>query len=219
MALTPPKAVLFDWDNTLIHSWPTIHQALSDTFTEWDMEPWTLMQVKERVGKSLRDAFPEIFGEAWERAGAFYIDRFRALHLEQMEVMPGALAVLEYMRAASPFVGVVSNKRGESLRKEAEHLGWQQYFDVMIGASDASHDKPHPAPALLALEGSGVTMGREVWFIGDTIVDLECAQAGGMTAILYGDAVPESAGIYRGYAFDHHAPTHDALLSLLREHC
>jgi phosphoglycolate phosphatase len=30
-ALALPKAVIFDWDNTLVDSWPVIHHALNET--------------------------------------------------------------------------------------------------------------------------------------------------------------------------------------------
>ena len=28
-AVAPPRAILFDWDNTLVDSWATIHEALN----------------------------------------------------------------------------------------------------------------------------------------------------------------------------------------------
>ncbi len=31
--VTPPRAILFDWDNTLIDSWPTIHAANAHSTT------------------------------------------------------------------------------------------------------------------------------------------------------------------------------------------
>jgi phosphoglycolate phosphatase len=41
MKLTKPKAILFDWDNTLADTWPTIHQAMSETFAAMGQEPWS----------------------------------------------------------------------------------------------------------------------------------------------------------------------------------
>ena len=40
-ALTRPKAVLFDWDNTLVDSWAVIHAALNETLTAMDHPNWT----------------------------------------------------------------------------------------------------------------------------------------------------------------------------------
>jgi phosphoglycolate phosphatase len=218
-SLPRPTALLFDWDNTLVDTWPIIHQALHDTMTQWRMTPWTLEEVKLRVGKSLRDAFPDMFGEEWEKAGEVYMQAYRSYHLERLAPLPDVLPLLDYIREAAPFVALVSNKKGENLRKEVSHLGWEMYFDVMVGAGDAEHDKPHTAPALLALEKVGTAMDASVWFIGDTITDLECAEAGGMSAILYGDVEPEAAGQYRGFPFARHTRDHEELLALLKTYC
>tara|TARA_R100001086_G_scaffold137349_1_gene71705 strand:- start:1375 stop:1527 length:153 start_codon:yes stop_codon:yes gene_type:complete len=40
--LTLPRAVVFDWDNTLVDTWPIIHDALNHTFRAWGLREWTL---------------------------------------------------------------------------------------------------------------------------------------------------------------------------------
>ncbi len=217
-SLPLPKAVLFDWDNTLVDTWPVIHQALFDTMTHWNMTPWTLEEVKLKVGKSLRDAFPDMFGSEWEAAGDFYMDAYRSRHLLQLQPLADVVPLLEHVRRVVPFVGLVSNKKGDNLRKEISHLGWEGYFDVAVGAGDAEHDKPHTAPAKMALERAGLAMGKDIWFIGDTTTDLECATAGGMMSILYGNVEVEK-GIYRGFPFARHATDHQALLALFKNAC
>lgn len=219
MELTPPKAILFDWDNTLVNTWPTIHQALHETFIEWGMTPWTMAETKLKVGKSLRDAFPPLFGKDWEKAADYYVSSFQAIHLEQLDPLPNVLPVLEYIKQATPFIGVVSNKKGNNLRKEAKHIGWEHYFDVIIGAQDAERDKPHADPAAHALKDSTIPMGKDVWFVGDTTTDLGCAQAGGMPAILFGDVEGAFNGVYRDFPYAAHVKDHDALLALLKEYC
>ena len=49
-----PRALIFDWDNTLVDTWPTIHEALRQTFNAMDLEPWTLAETRQRVRKSMR---------------------------------------------------------------------------------------------------------------------------------------------------------------------
>ena len=67
--------------------------------------------------------------------------------------MPGAADALA-AGAAWP-QGVVSNKAGRYLRAEVTHLGWAPHFGAVVGAGDASADKPDPAPILLALDRLG----------------------------------------------------------------
>ncbi|PPR65951.1 MAG: hypothetical protein CFH03_00782, partial [Alphaproteobacteria bacterium MarineAlpha3_Bin2] len=37
-----PRAILFDWDNTLVDSWPTIIDALNVTLEAYGKTPWTM---------------------------------------------------------------------------------------------------------------------------------------------------------------------------------
>lgn len=220
MTLAPPKAVIFDWDNTLVDTWPVIHAALHKTFTAMGKEPWTLGEVRERVKKSMRDSFPELFGDGAEKAGKLYQEHYLSRHLQDLSSLPQAEEVLAFIKAKGIYQAIVSNKKGGSLRKEAVHLGWDKYFDKIIGSDDAAHDKPDPAPVLLALEGSGIAPSADVWFVGDSSIDLECAQNTGCRPVLYGDVetlLDESfGGSYQGFRFEHHAKGHDSLLDLLR---
>lgn len=214
--LEKPQAFLFDWDNTLVNTWPVITLALNSTLAYMGHEPWSEERVKRDVKRSMRDSFPELFGERWEEAATRYQNDYRALHLEHLAPLPNALTLLETLAKTGAFLGVVSNKRGASLRTEIEHLGWKSFFQSTIGADDATRDKPHPDPAILALKDSGIPQGKHIWFIGDTGVDLECAHAIGATAILYGDHGVK-AKEHDGFSFDAHVRNHEALLVLLTE--
>ncbi len=120
------------------------------------------------------------------------MDRFRAIHLERLTPLPGREAMLRALAADGHYLAVVSNKTGAVLRNEAAHLGWSPLFGSIVGAGDAHTDKPHCAPVELALQPSGITPGSDVWFVGDTAVDMECALAAGCVPVLLGDAEPSS---------------------------
>jgi phosphoglycolate phosphatase len=187
-ALRRPRAIVFDWDNTLVDSWGTIHDALNFLMAAMDKPLWTLEETRERVRLSLRDAFPAIFGERWEEARQIYMDRFRAIHLERLTPLPGREVMLRTLAADGHYLAIVSNKTGSVLRAEAEHIGWTPFFGRIVGAGDAHTDKPHCAPVELALEPSGIQPGPDVWFVGDTAVDMECALASGCVPVLLGVA-------------------------------
>src|SRR5690606_3190282 len=59
-ALPAPRAILFDWDNTLVDTWGVLHRALAATFEAFGRRPWTLEETKRNVRASARDAFPEL---------------------------------------------------------------------------------------------------------------------------------------------------------------
>lgn len=183
-----PRAVLFDWDNTLVDNWISIHDALNTTFVALGREPWSLTEVRARVRASARETFPFLFGERAEEAMRIFHDRFEAAHLNTLTSLTGADDLLDMLDAAGIYLGVVSNKHGEFLRREARQLGWQNRFARLIGAGDASADKPSTAPIALALDGSGIAPGASCWYVGDALIDIECARNAGCVAVLVGGA-------------------------------
>ncbi|MBI3513164.1 MAG: HAD family hydrolase, partial [Proteobacteria bacterium] len=187
MSAELPRAILFDWDNTLVDNWPTIHDALNTTLAAMGHPTWSLAETRARVRASLRDSFPVMFGARWEAARDIFYARFEARHIETLAPLPGAAALLNALHARGVYLGVVSNKTGRYLRKEAAALGWTGRFGRLVGAQDAAVDKPHRAPVDLALADAGMVAGPAVWFVGDTAMDMRCAYAAGCTAVLVGD--------------------------------
>jgi len=195
-SIRPPRAILFDWDNTLVDSWATIHEALNFLMRAMEVPEWSLADTKEKVRLSLREAFPLYFGERWEEARDIYLERFRSIHLDRLTPLPGREALLRDLAEQGIFLGVVSNKTGELLRREVARLGWSAYFGSIVGAGDAPLDKPACEPVHLALAASGVQAGPDVWFVGDTAVDMECARNSGCIAVLLGDTAPEEFSLF-----------------------
>ena len=218
MTLPAPKAILFDWDNTLVDSWVVIHQALTATFEAMGQRPWTLEEARRKVRKSARDSFPELFGQRAAEATEIFYSTFGAVHLDRLTPLPGAEALLrDLVGLGDVKLAVVSNKKGELLRREAQHLGWDRYFIAVVGALDAVHDKPAAEVVDHALAGSGVAPGRDVWFVGDTDVDLLCAQNSGCSAILLRAEAP-GEGEFAPALLDRYVPDCAGLSRLVRDH-
>jgi phosphoglycolate phosphatase len=194
--LSKPRAILFDWDNTLVDSWAVIHAAMNHTL---EAHPrWTQAETEARARNSLRDSFPRLFGSDWPKAEKVFYDHFSAIHLSHLQPLPGAEGLLERLSQTGIYLAVVSNKRGAFLRTEAEHLGWDRYFGRLAGAGDAARDKPAREHVELALQGSGIELGPEVWFVGDTDIDLQCAVVAGCVPILV-RATPPAVGEFAGH--------------------
>lgn len=195
--ITPPRAVLFDWDNTLASTWGVIHAAMNETLAAMGQAPWTFEESQARIRASLRDSFPGLFGDRWEEARDIYYAHIAAHHLEHLRPLPGAATLLERCHAAGLYLAVLSNKTGRFLRAEADALGWTGRFGTLVGAGDAPADKPDPAAALLALGPSGMAPGPDVWLVGDTDIDMQAAHAAGCLPVLIGDTPHHEAGLER----------------------
>ena len=142
--LSTPRAVLFDWDNTLVNTWPTIIECYRATFTALGLTPWTGEEVRARAHGSLRDVFPKLFGSRAGEAERIFYDTFHRIHLERLEPLPGADVLLALCQRVGCYVAVVSNKVGDNLRTELAHLGWGRWVAKAVGAKDAQRDKPAP---------------------------------------------------------------------------
>jgi len=189
--IKPPRALIFDWDNTLVDTFPTIHEALRQTFEAMDVEPWTLAQTRQRVRRSMRESFPVLFGDRWTTARDVFYDAYERVHLSSLTPCEGAGEGLCALASLDLYLAVISNKTGRYLRREAEHLGWSEYFGRLVGAGDAVRDKPSPEPVGYALEGSGIPAGGDVWMVGDADVDMEIAHAAGLFPVLVKAGAPD----------------------------
>lgn len=181
-----PKAILFDWDNTLVDTWQTVFNAINVAREAVDHLPFTIEEFWQRPHLSIRDTAVEIFGDHFEKGERVFYEAVGKTHLQTLSVLEGAETLLNNLKTLGIYVGVVSNKDGHHLRKEVEHLGWGSHFRQVIGARDTEEDKPSHLPVLAALKDSMILPSHDVWFVGDSIVDVHCARASGCVPIVVG---------------------------------
>jgi len=183
--LPKPRAIIFDWDDTLVDNWHTAFKALNTALVHMGAEAWTEAEARRRSGPSARDLFTGLFGEArWKEADKVYYDTFCSLVEQNVRIHEHADQFLEMLAKNGIYMAVVSNKRNPLLTREVKHLGFDKYFKKVLGAGEAKADKPDPAPLLMALEGSGIEPGPDVWYLGDSHTDMMCAIRAGCTAVL-----------------------------------
>jgi phosphoglycolate phosphatase len=211
-----PRAILFDWDSTLVDNWPGVTAAMNAALGAFDLPHWTEQEMRLRAKRSMRDNFPTIFGERWEDARDIFYAAFEERHLSALRALGGAEDLLSALRERSVLMGVVSNKNGNFLRAEAETLGWTGFFHRIVGATDAVKDKPAREPVDLALADSGHVPGDAVWFVGDSLVDLQCGVASGCVPVLIGDE-PIAAADLEKWTPRHHFIDCDAMRRALTD--
>ncbi len=180
-----PKVILFDWDNTLVNTWPIIFASLTRVLETMGYKPWSEKEALERSANSLKDYFPDFFGEDWEEAMELYYSSFESLYLSRIEELKESSKCLEYIKNNTNIqMAVISNKKGHYLRAEATKLGWNGYFKNLVGAGDALRDKPDGSAVEMALMGTGAKKNlADVWIVGDSHIDMECAHKNGCVGI------------------------------------
>ena len=190
---TRPRAVLFDWDNTLVENWHAIQTALNAALADAGMPPMDMEQVMFQARHSARAIFPNLFGNGAERGREIFLEHFARHQLSGLSIMPGAVELLDLLSGYGVPLAIVSNKKGDLLRREIDFLGWRSRFASIVGAQDAAADKPDAAPLHMALSCSGLSASDAIWMVGDTDIDMRAAVAAGCYPILVGPGPADPA--------------------------
>jgi phosphoglycolate phosphatase len=182
-----PRAVIFDWDNTLVDSWGAIAEAINYTRARFGLQTWNRDEILANCTRSARESFPDWFGDKWQEAWQEYYACFEKVRQRAgIDEADGATELLAWLREYKIPALVVSNKSGDYLRQEAAVLDWNKYFVAIVGAHDAPCDKPAREHADRALTLAGLEGGADIWFIGDSEIDIACARNAECTPVLIG---------------------------------
>lgn len=204
------SAIIFDFDNTLIDSWPIMIESLVNTYNAFNKTPPTINAIKQNMHKSLCSSFPEIFADKIEEATKIYYDNYHNLH-SNLIPLQGAENTLRYLLTKNLPIILISNKKGDILRKEVkDFFKWDHYFDLIIGAGDFNEDKPSNIPVIEACKKLKIKANQNLWFIGDSITDLNCAKNSNCFPVLFGN---ENLKLMELKLHKLHFPNHDLLLS------
>lgn len=175
--------ILFDLDGTLIDSTEAILESFSQAFDQYGFPHAKSEEIKSLIGYPLDKMFADL-GVPQERVWDFvhsYKEHYRKISTQKTLLLNNAReAVLRAKEFAT--LGIVTTKTGLYSRELMEHFELMHHFDVLIGREDVEHPKPHPEPILKALE-SLKSSKENVWMIGDTKLDLLCAEAAGVQSL------------------------------------
>jgi phosphoglycolate phosphatase len=185
-----PKAILFDWDNTLVDSWRTTYHVFNKILDYYGRPLLTERQFFKRPQISVKDSFPHTFGDNWREVQRIYYKLYEEVHLKFLLPLPGARDLLAHLKRNNVYMALVSNKNGNFLRKEVEFLNWKDYFGAIVGSSDAESDKPSSLPVKLALGSIEGISSKDVLFVDDSMIDIQCARNSGCTPVIVGGLRP-----------------------------
>ncbi len=173
------KYIAFDIDGTLIDTQDTFTYSFSRTIKEikgQDVPPDELVKYfglpslagVEQVGFPDADAALEL----WE-------EHYRRMAREKSHPYRGVHEALGRIVAAGIKIGVITSRSREEFAADRNLDPWREFFSVVICASDTVRHKPDGEPALAFAAAAGISP-RECLYMGDTILDSQCAANAGM---------------------------------------
>jgi pyrophosphatase PpaX len=179
-ALPSLRAVLFDLDGTLIATRRLYVEALADALEPVLGVRWTEDDIMRHKPKAERRFLQELVGP--EESAATLTRFYRAYEVRHevffQGIYPGVRQVLDRLREGKVPMGLVTGKSRQAWEITAARVQLTA-FQVHVFDDDVPAPKPDPAGLRLATEALSVEP-EEVIYIGDSLTDLEAAQALGM---------------------------------------
>ena len=98
--------------------------------------------------------------------------------------------MLEGLRKLGLIVGVITNRDREFFVHELNTVdgGWAHLFDTEICGDDTVERKPHTDQILKAAENLNITLGPDIWYVGDSTTDVIAAKSAGITSVFFNGA-------------------------------
>ncbi len=180
------RAVLLDVDGTLVDTIEMIVAGLGDAFEAYLGHRPEDSALKSLIGMPLSVQM-NLFGmdalttSSLEERVRFTMDRYIA-HGGKIKSLAGAVRAYEILLDRGVPTALVTSRNREELEWILTLFPLFAATEVTVTASDVQRPKPDAEPALLACRLLGVAPS-EACFVGDSIHDVECAQAADVAAI------------------------------------
>jgi len=206
-----PKAVLFDFGNTLFLESAFNADAGNKYLLENNNNPYNISfdQIKNKVEhfkpyiqKSRETSLLEHSWTAftklvYEPFGMNVTDQINEIGFWEAalkcSLAPGIVDFLNTLKSMNIKSGIVSNNafNAKTLEYELNKNGLLEYFEFVISSADYGIRKPHPFLFEVAIQKTGCEC-KDIWFIGDSIDnDFYGSKKVGMVPFLYSNSNSE----------------------------
>jgi HAD superfamily hydrolase (TIGR01509 family) len=182
----PPRDVLralderpvwaFDWDGTLIDSIARTKATYREIFRELDL-PFDDALFERHYAPDWRRMYRSlgIPSELWPRIDRRWVEIFET---EVSALVPGAAEALRWLRSQGRRMALVTAGHRERLELELRATGLVDMFETAVFGNEVPHQKPDPAPLLMAARYLRVEPA-EIVLVADAPDDMLMAKRAG----------------------------------------
>jgi len=171
-APAPLRAVLLDWDGTLVDSYQADSRAYLEMFRALGIG-WNLKHLARHYSPNWYNVYraAKIPRAQWKRADFLWR---RAYRYQDAAPYPGTRRALAAL-AGRYQLGLVTGGGRARVRRQLAAFDLARVFAVRVFSEDTPRKKPHPAPLRLALRRLGLSCEQSV-YVGDAPQDIEMAR-------------------------------------------
>ncbi len=181
-----PEAYIFDLDGTLVDSLDDIADALNRALAENGLPTAPSDEVRGWVGDGLRTlcarAAPGLDPGLLERLVRCAELQYKRAVVVKTRPYPNILKMLDLLQSRRAKMAVLSNKPDALTREVVRQLNLDHFFSVVQGATTEESRKPSPLAALAISKAWGCAPG-DIFFVGDSLIDIATAVNSGMTSV------------------------------------
>jgi HAD superfamily hydrolase (TIGR01549 family) len=210
------RAVLFDWDGTLLDSAEATFRSYQKLFGSFG-----IVFDRARFAQTyspdwyLTYAAVALSEKHWPAADSRWLELYAA---EEPVLITGAAEAVALVRRAGLSTGLVTSGSRARVERDLQKLSASALFDVLVCSEDSAHKKPHPDPLNRALERLRIGPAQAAC-VGDSPEDIEMARAAGVFSVALAGAFPNREAL-EASAADFRTATLDAaarhLISMAR---
>lgn len=195
------KAILFDFDGTIMDTNDIIIQSWQHTFQTIEGKNRPLEEITSSFGEPLSITMQTFFpNHDTEEMVGTYRDYQRKVYAEKVHMFPGISDLITTLKANDYLVAIVTSRLWESTTQGLYKFDIAHLFDAVVSAEDTHVHKPDPTPCLICLEKLGVKP-EEAIFVGDSKFDVLCAKNAGVKSVLVGWSIcvsdEQKEGLYK----------------------
>lgn len=180
------KAILFDFDGTLMDTIPLIVESYQYVYREYCGREVSREEIVAGIGLPLEEIFSSEKPERQEELLEAYLAYNRPRLGSGVGIYLGIGPMLEALSELDIALGIVTAKRGSDLEPTLEAFDLKKYFQVIVSKFDTAEHKPNPAPLNLAMERLGLEDPGEILYVGDAVYDIQAAKNGAFRSALVG---------------------------------
>jgi len=189
------KAILFDFDGTLVNSAPGIVKTMEQTFLREGFPVPTEAAMRATIGLPLRQALQMLSGcddAMADRLTDTYPELFPIYEVGYVHIFPGVPETLQLLRDKGLRLAIVTSRDVHSLDMILQHHNLTDLFETRITAADGLTPKPAPDMTIALMQRMNLT-SDECIVVGDTTFDISMGNAAGCQtiAVTYGNHTRE----------------------------
>jgi len=180
----PFRALVFDWDGTLVDSTGLIAESILQAAADVGVPVPDRGLAAHVIGLGMMDALARVVPDLPRDRIADFVSRFQTHYRRgegEIRFFPGARQLLQALRERGVLLAVATGKTHAGLARSLEIAGLQGQF-AATRCADQTHPKPHPA-MLLELQQALGLQPAHMLMIGDTSHDLQMAASAGVAAV------------------------------------